>query len=131
MDIRKTFATNKVKEEQGVWVKGPEGAEFLIARQGNKAFARLAGDLTKPHRKLIEMGKADDALIHDIAAEVTSRTVLLDWRGVKEDGKVLPYSPEAAKRLLIEVPDFADLIAGYSRSIALFQDEEKKAAEGN
>lgn len=131
MDIRKVFATNKRKEEEGVWVKGPDGAEFLIARAGNKNFTKLAGELMKPHRKLIQMGKADDALVAQLAAEVTSRTVLLNWRGVKEGDAEVPYTQEAACKMLIEYPDFADLISGFAQQISLFQDEQKEAATKN
>lgn len=131
MDIRKTFATNKKKEEEGVWVKGPDGSEYLIARVGNKKFAKLAGDLMKPHRKLIQMGKADDVTITELAAEVTSRTVLLDWRGVKDGGVEVPYSQETAKRHLIEFPDFAEMISGFGQQISLYQDEQAEAVAKN
>ena len=131
MDFKKTFATNKSKEEQGVWVKGPEGSEYLIARQGNKAFNKLMAELAKPHRKLIEIGKADEDLITDLTAEVVSRTILLDWKGVTDDGKPVPYSHAEAKKRLVEYADFADMIGGFSKSMALYQDEEKAAAAGN
>jgi hypothetical protein len=131
MDIGKTFGTNESKEEQGVWVKGPGKSEFLVARQGNKKFIKLSAEVTKPHRRLIEKGLADDSLLEDIAAEVTSRTVLLDWKGVEEDGKPLQYSNAAAKAYLLKYKDFADFIAGVSRSVQVYKDEEMKAAAGN
>jgi hypothetical protein len=125
MNFKKLFATNKDKEEKGVWVKGPEGSEFLIARAGNASFSKLAGELMRPHRKLIQIGKADDKLITEIAAEITSRTVLLDWKGVKDDsGKDEPYTQETAKKRLIEYPDFADFIAGLSQQQSQYQDSE-------
>ena len=125
MNVKKLFATNKEKEEKGVWVKGPEGAEFLVARAGNASFAKLAGDLMKPHRKLLQMGKADDKLITEIAAEITSRTILLDWKGVKDDeGKDVPYTQATAKQYLLDYSDFADLIAGFSQQISQYQDAE-------
>lgn len=131
MDFKRVFATNKIKEEEGVWFKGPEGSEYLVARQGNKAFTKLMGEVAKPHRKLIEMGKADDALLTEITAEVVSRTILLDWRGVADDGKAVPYSHAEAKKRLIDYPDFADMISGFSKTMAAYQDEEKAAALGN
>jgi hypothetical protein len=132
MNPFKTFSTNKRKEEDGVWVKGPEGSEFKVARMGNRTFAKLSGELFKPHRKMIQMGKMDDKLTTELAAEVTARTVLLDWKGLKDDkGADIPYSTEVAKKMLIDLPDFADLISGFSQQITLYQDEAKEEAVGN
>lgn len=131
MDIAKTFGTNKTKEEQGVWVDGPDGARFLVARQGNTAFRKLSAELAKPHRRLFQMGKVDDAIIKGITAEVIARTVLLDWKGVKAGEKELAYTPEIGKEMLLKHEDFADFITGISTTVSLFQDELDQAAAGN
>jgi hypothetical protein len=131
MDFKKTFATNRTKELEGVWFPGPDGSSYLVARQGNKNFNKLMAEVAKPHRKLIEMGKADDELLTEITAEVVSRTILLDWKGVTDDGKPVAYSNEEAKRRLIDYPDFADMIAALSKGMAAYQDQEKAAAAGN
>lgn len=131
MEFKKTFATNKEKEEKGVWANGPDGSRFLIARAGNPIFLKLSGQLLKPYRKLIQMGRADDKVINEISAEVTSRTVLLGWEGVKDDGKEVPYSQEEAKRRLLEYTDFADFISGLAQTAALFQDQEQEEAVKN
>jgi hypothetical protein len=131
MDFKKTFVTNKKKEEEGVWQAGPDGSKFLIARAGNAKFTQLAGKLMKPYRKLIQMGKADDKVISEIAAEITSRTILLDWDGFKDGDVVVPYSIEEAKKRLLEASDFADFIAGLSQQVSEYQDEEQEAATKN
>lgn len=132
MDIAKAFGTNKTKEEQGVWFSGPAGMRFLVARQGNKEFKRLAAELTKPHRRVIERGLADKKLMNEIAAEVAARTVLLDWSGVTgPDGKVVPYSPEEAKRRMLETEDFFEFITSCSADARAYRDEELEAASGN
>lgn len=131
MDLKKTFATNKEKEESGVWVDGIDGARFLIARQGNRNHTELAAKLMKPHRVLINMGKADDKAITEVAAEITARTILLDWEGVKAGGQEIKYSHEVAKRMLLEYGDFADYITALSKSMTLYQDDEKAAEVKN
>jgi hypothetical protein len=66
-------------------------------------------------------------LLTDIAAEITSRTVLLDWKGVKDDaGKDVPYSQAAAKEYMVKYPDFADMISGFGQQISLYQDKEQE-----
>ncbi len=132
MDIGKAFGTNKTKEEKGVWVKGPLGSEYLIAREGNKEFTRLSAELVRPYRKMIQKGMADASLMNEIAAEVVARTVLLDWRKVRDpEGKPIPYTPEEGKRCILAYPDFAEFVSANAREMRLFQDEEQKAAEGN
>lgn len=131
MDFKKVFATNKKKEEQGVWQPGPDGSEFLVARSGNPKFTKLAGDLFKPYRRLIQMGKADDKVLSELAAEVTARTILLNWRGLKDGEVEVPYSVEEAKKRLVESSDFADFIAGLSQQIAAYQDDAEEARLGN
>lgn len=40
------------------------------------------------------------------------RCPILDWEGLEENGKELPYSVEDAKRILKAYPDFATYIYG-------------------
>ena len=131
MDIAKAFATNPKKEVEGVWVQGPDGAEFLIARMGNESFKKLSQELAKPHRRLIQLGKLDDKVVQEITAEVMARTILLGWKGVKEGGKAIEYSPETAKRWLLAYKDFAEFISGTAATQSLYQDELDEAAAGN
>lgn len=131
MDLRKAFATNKKKEAEGVWVKGEEGAEFLIARANNPAAEKMTTELMRPHRRRARAGTLPDEIQKDISYTVLANTVLLDWRNVKDEGKEVPHSPEAAKRYFVEMPDFADFIAGYAMETTLFQDREEKARQGN
>ena len=131
MDLRKAFGTNKKKEQEGVWVKGEEGSEFLIARAGNPAAEKLTQELMRPHRRRLRAGTLPDEVTKEISYTVLATAVLLGWKGVKVDGKEVPYSPEQAKELFTEMPDFADFVAGYSMEAALFQDREEKARLGN
>lgn len=131
MDIAKAFATNAKKENEGVWIPGPDGAEFLIARMGNENFKKLSTELAKPHRRLIQLNRLDDKIVQEITAEVMARTILLGWKGVKEAGKPVEYSPETAKRWLLAYKDFAEFISGVAATQSLYQDELEEAAAGN
>lgn len=125
------FGTNKQKEVDGVWMPGPAGMRFKIARAGNESFSKLSAQLLKPHRKLIRMGKMDDTLLTEISAEICARAILLDWEGVKDGGQAVQYSVAAAKERLIKYPDFADYITGLSQDVSSFQDDDSEAAAGN
>jgi hypothetical protein len=132
MDLKKFFATNKKKETEGVWVDGPDGAKFLIARANNDKAEKLTTELMRPHRKLARIGKLPESVQRDISYAVLANHILLGWKGMKDEGAdVGPWSPQEAERLLRKYPDFADFIAGYATETALFQDEEETERRGN
>jgi hypothetical protein len=131
MDILKAFATNKKKEEDGVWVEGPDGAQFLIARMGNKRAQKLADRLMRPHRSAQRKGNLDDKVLVSVTRKVMADAILLDWKGVKIDGKLTPYTPELGLRLFEEVPDFVEFVSDYAQQMKLFQDEEEAETEKN
>lgn len=131
MDILTAFATNKKKEEEGVWVEGPDGAQFLVARMGNKQAQALAEKLMRPHRTAQRKGTLDDKVVVSITRKVMANHVLLDWKGVKIGGQLVDYTPELGERMFVEVPDFADFVSDYAMQMKLFQDQEEKAVEKN
>lgn len=131
MDLLKAFSTNKKKEEEGVWVEGPDGAKFLIARMGNKRAVKLAERLMRPHRAAQRKGNLDDKVLTSVTYQVMADTILLDWKGVKIGGKEEPYSPELGKRLFNEIPDFADFVSDYAQQMKQYQDDEEEATTKN
>lgn len=131
MDVKQLFGTNKKKEEDGVWVKAGDGAEFLIARANNPTAVKLSIDLMRPYRHLQRLNKVPKDVQEEVGLEVLSRAILLNWRGIKEDGKDVPFTPEEAKRMFKAYPDFADFVAGYAQEHTVFQDENEKERQGN
>jgi hypothetical protein len=131
MDILKAFATNKKKEEEGVWVEGPDGAQFLIARMGNKRAQKLADRLMRPHRSAQRKGSLADDVLVSVTRKVMAEAILLDWKGVKIDAKITPYTPELGLRLFEEIPDFVEFISDYAQQMKQYQDDEEVATEKN
>jgi hypothetical protein len=131
MDILTAFGTNKKKEEEGVWVEGADGTEFLVARMGNKQSTALAEKLMRPHRTAQRKGALDNSVLTKITHKVMAHHVLLDWKGVKVGGQLVDYTPELGERLFAEVPDFAEFISDFASQIKLFQDEEQQESEKN
>lgn len=123
MDIKKTFKTDETLENEGAWVDIGEGCELLIARVGNKAYQKMFQKLTQPHRKLIQRNKLDPQILEDLGIQCFARTILLGWRGLKEDGNEVEYSVDAAQRLLTEYKDFRELVAELANEAATFREE--------
>ena len=133
MNLAKIFATNKTKESEGVWVDGPEGTRFKIARMGNPQYTAMLQRLLTPHRVALRQGRMDDTVLTKITHEVMAHTILLDWEHVDldEQNKDVAYTPGIGKQCLADWPDFADFVSGQAQSFANYAQEEEKAIEKN
>ncbi len=130
-NLHQLFATDAAAETEGVWIPVCEGIEVKIARMGNEKFQKAYRRLCKPHRNLIRQGLLDSATEKRLLKEALAEGVLLDWRGLKQDGAPLAYSREAALKLLTELKDFADFVADEARRLDNFRERDLEDAEKN
>jgi len=131
MDIAKKFGTDKVKEEEGIWVHLGDGAEILVARLNNKSYVAAIKRLTTPHKVAMRNKSLPEEVTFDITIKAMAEAVLLGWKGLQENGKNLIYSREAAERLLKDYPDFREQIAGIAADMENFRAETEAATEKN
>lgn len=131
MDIKKTYGTSAALETEGVWVNLGGKARVKVARVGHPENRKLIQRLMKPHRVLLRNGNLPDDIMEKITIEAMAATVLLDWEGIEEDGKAVPYTRENVTRLLADYKDFRDQIAEFATNIATFQAEQEEAAVKN
>jgi hypothetical protein len=127
MDVFADFATDEEKEVNGVWKEISPGTEVLVARLGNKKYARVLSALVEQHQRVLDLkNEVAEKLSDQIMVEATAQAVLLDWRGdFKFKKTALPYSLENAKTVLA-VKDFRALIqklAGAFDSYRVAQEE--------
>ena len=100
------------------WIK-LDDAEFLIAPSQTIAFRNEAlklfnvGDIDSE-----ALGKRKAADLVGLESEIKSRTVLLDWRNVKEDDNEIQYSQEKAYDLLITFDEFRTWVDEQSDLLA-------------
>jgi hypothetical protein len=132
MDIRKTFETDESLEEHGTWVTFGGDSMFLIARFGNKRHRELMERLRAPHRALIASGRP---LPNDIAdkmlIEAAANTILLNWRGVTENGVPVPYSIDKAREYLTDLKDFRNQVDFVSTQMETFRRQAMVTDAGN
>jgi hypothetical protein len=131
MDLKKAFGTNKALENEGAWVELGDGASVKVARLGNKLNADLIKKLIKPHKVALRNDRLPDDVMEKITIEAMATTLLLDWKGIEDDGKPVPYTKENAVRLLTEYKDFRDQISAFSNELAIFQTSSEAAAIKN
>lgn len=130
-DLAALFATNKNKEKDGVWVPMGPSAQFLLARAGgsNTRYLNAAAAAGRPHERRIRLNLMDAAEARNLAIGPFVDTVLLDWKDVKVKGEIIPYSKEAAKKLLTDMPDLFDALNEQAQSVANFQGYVEEAAK--
>lgn len=101
LDIFAKYATDPDREVEGEWFDLDEGARVLVARSGNRRYAKLLSKLYERHRKVLELGTDEsEGRSEEIMIDVMAETILLGWEGITYRGKELTYSVENAKKLL-------------------------------
>jgi len=123
MDIGK-FKTDPKKELQGVWIPIGEGAELLIARWGNDAASKTYERLTAPTevKQALRLGTITEAKALEIQVETIASGILLNWKGLTENGKTLEYNPDNCRRLLA-LKDFRAAVENLSKTQEYFREE--------
>lgn len=131
MDVFAQFATDEKKEIEGVWVEIGDGAKLLVARSGNRKYARLLGTEVEKHQRALD-GKSDAAeeLSEKLMIGVIAGTILLGWEGVKYKGQPMAYSVENAKTLLA-VKDFRVFVTKLSNDIEAYRAVQEEVAKKN
>jgi hypothetical protein len=114
---------DQAKADDGIWQSvGPFEVKIRFAAASNKAFQKKMEELTRPHRKAIEL----DALPADLSLELAQRcyaeTVVVDWRGLADDaGNPLPYSVESCMSLFKGNPNIYKAVVSLAGDDAIFR----------
>jgi hypothetical protein len=112
LDLR-TIAVDTKKASEGIWVKYL-GAEFKIARYNNRAAEAARAQAMAVHYEKLkdkldsgeEFTDEDDLELHTTNAKIMAEEILLDWKGVFNGEEELPYSSEAAFKVLSDLAYF-------------------------
>lgn len=139
MSLHNTFATDKKKEVEGQWVRygqNDDGTtiEMLIARAGgrNIQFERVAEFVYKPARRRINMGDIDPVELRILTQTVFARSVVKDWRGVRnEDGEEIPFGEQTFLALMEEFPDIWLDVKDFAESMGNYRVAQVEADAKN
>lgn len=131
MDLN-IFETNETKSDDGVWVPVDLKTSVKIARYGNRKFNRALQRGMKPYKQLIDKEALDDETSDKVFVTAIVEGILVDWRGMVYNGEPLPYSKEAAIKILMnkKLRDFREFVIVTSQDMQLYRDEEVAEAEG-
>ena len=90
-DVKKEFGTDSNKEVKGVWHDDfGDGLEVKIARIGNPIYQKTFNDISKPHRKAIRRGTLKDETAEKLLIKAMAKAIVLDWKGLSENGSEVP-----------------------------------------
>lgn len=129
MNAYEMFKTNdKLEVEEGITL---DYGEFTIkvcrAGGANKKFSKVLGLKMKPHRRQAETDTLAEGVAERIMAEVYAETVILGWKGVKDEkGKDMEFNKQNVVKLFLDLPDLFRDVQEQANKIALFRAEEKE-----
>ncbi len=132
MSLFKQFKTNSDKETNGVEIEFPEAQNedgtipiFILSRMGrsNKRYSKALEASTRPYRRQVELGTLKNEIAEGLFVNVFCDTVLKGWKNVQdENGVEIPYSKEAAVKLMNDLPDVYDRLQEEAKLAANFRD---------
>lgn len=119
------FKCDENLEKTGVWFEMPNGASFLVSRFGgrNDKLEQVHAKLYKPYAKLIEKNLLSKEKQNEIYRDAFIQACLLDWKGVEIDGEEVPFSQDAAKELLGELPELLDILVENAQNVDSFRED--------
>jgi hypothetical protein len=102
--------------------------EVKVAKLYSKAYVRKLEAAMKPHNYTLKAGiELPEEVGEAMMADVIAATILKDWKNIFDrDGKELPYSKEAAKKLLIDLPEFYRTIMNLANDVNNFKAAEEQ-----
>lgn len=137
MGLFQQFAMDRKAEAEGIWIQTDESTQFRIARRGrnNKRWRQMLDAETKPYQAQIKSETLDPEVDNRISTKVFAHTLLLDWRGVKDDkyrvfaaeehdgdNGTVKYTPERGIRLLTALPELYDLLSENAGKAANYRE---------
>lgn len=120
LDIFAQYATDETLENNGTWHKLGKDSRLLVARAGNRNYARALNRKVEANRVALDVADDNaDKVSDEIMADVMSETILLGWENISYKGEPLAYTRDNARMLLLikdfraQVGRFADDFESY------------------
>lgn len=135
VSIYAKYEMDKTMEQQGIIVDLGAAGRFKVARAGssNVEYTRcVAAQGKKAGVKRIKNNKLSDEEAHRRMAFIYGSTIIKGWEGVYgRDMKPIPYSKEAAVKLLTDLPELMNVIVTESHRADNYRKEYVEEASGN
>ncbi len=129
----KEFVTDEVKELEGVWVyfDVEETQGLLIARAWNENFMKAFRKFPRGFQARARMGTIDKKKDKEVWHKLLADTVLLDWKGVSDEGKVLKYDKKIVVEQLNKYKGLVSFVWESACEESLYHEEQEEDDEKN
>lgn len=127
------FESDASLETEGAWVEIGT-MSFKLARAGgdNDDFIKTASKRFKPFQAAIAADTMPKQMAADLVVGVFVDTIIKDWKEVYgRDGVAIPFSKDAAKKLLTDLPNLHVALQAEAAKMANFRRENLEAAAKN
>lgn len=134
VSIYDALETDESLEREGVMLDFGDYGRFKIARSGgkNQAYNTRVRAVLKPYQRQMDAGLLSDEKLAKLLARPFAEHIVKGWEGVRARNKeVIPYSVEAAEKLLTDLPELFMIIREHSALLANFRKEDTEAAIKN
>lgn len=127
LDLFSQFASDETLENNGAWQDIGGDSKLLVARAGNRKYAKLLTKLVEKNKRVLDGNDdAADAKSDEIMVQVIAETLLLGWEGITYKGKELPYSIDNAK-LVLGMKEFRKVVAKLAEDQDAYKVQEEVA----
>lgn len=121
--------TNNGLKESGAKLK-VEGVTITVRSIKSKIVIKKLEELQEPNKGRIQRNTVSDEEQTELSRRLFAESVIVDWEGIKLDGKEFKFSVKNAMHLLTEYEILADAIAAFAGDIGNFLDSKvEKAVE--
>jgi len=125
-NLDKFYKTDKKIETEGIWFLISENVGFLIKRFGGYNAPDVKAALAKhykPYAKQVDNGTISPEKEREILAKSFVDSVVLDWKGVEIDEKIVPFSKEVAIPFFLGLPDLMDALTTYASNADNYRED--------
>jgi len=132
MDI-KAFIADSDKEQQGVWLDydANKGVAFKIAYIGSSRYDDKLNRIAAAVRRRNRTRVLPASVVLGVTVDAIIDTILLDWKGLENNGQPFEYNAENAKLLLTQSKEIRDFVQVEAAVLENFQatNHESQSAE--
>lgn len=125
-NLYKAFSTSEQLEKEGVWFEIDDETKFLLARAGgaNEKYQRALQTRGKPYSRRAARGNLDPTTIKDIEKQVFLDSILLGWKGVRDqDGDEMEFTRGNAIKLMNDLPELYETLVDAAQTLAYYKAE--------
>jgi len=130
------LSNNKInvdQEKDGIWINIDVDTRIKIARYLNPNHKRFIQKRLEPYKRMVRLGTLSKEVEDKVETEAMANCVLVDWEGLKDGGKDVPYSIKTAEEYLGDpkLSWFRDLVQETASDLSLFRQSDIEEATEN